>query len=111
VEVVGEQAKGKDAHATEGFVLAHEEGELFFFVLAEDELAIDDTRDAVMEAGAVAWWSFESRLSHGMKWCAPAYRPVFGTRLQKIFDNLCVPYGVVSLMGLFCKILLFANPL
>jgi hypothetical protein len=51
VEVVGHEAVGEDSAAGEGFAFAHDFAEVFAFVVFEDEAAVDDAGDAVVECG------------------------------------------------------------
>ena len=68
VEVVGHEAVGEDSAAGEGFAFAHDFAEVFAFVVFEDEAAVDDAGNDVVEdgfSGGFAPIGEPACLSHG----------------------------------------------
>ena len=63
--MIAHEAEGEDSDAAETGVLAHQEGEVLFFEVAEDELPVNDPGHAVVEAAVGIGRGLEASSSHG----------------------------------------------
>jgi hypothetical protein len=81
VEVVGHDAEGQHAHLGELLVAAHEFDEVFLLLALQDEVAVHDAGDAVVDGGLAA----EVREGLGLR-----FAEIVG------FENVSVPGGEIA---------------